>query len=329
MTILIITHKYQTASFFSLLVLTPSACYNRIMILSVSRRTDVPAFYGEWFLNRLKEGVVCVRNPMNSRQISRVELTPGRIEAIVFWTKNPAESFLEKLNTIEERGYRFYFQFTLTPYGADIEPGLPLKKEICGRFRRLARQIGRDKVVWRYDPILFNDTWTPDEHRRRFAAYAETLAGSSDTCVISFLDVYPAIRKRLTAAGIRDPSPEQIKETASALAETAAVFGLRMETCAETVDLESAGIAHGRCIDPQRIARLTGRPFSFRKDKGQRPACGCAESLDIGTYGTCPHGCLYCYARRNDGPRTACDVHSPLLCSVIRPGDTVTDCRRR
>ena len=136
------------------------------MILSVSRRTDVPAFYGEWFLNRLKEGFVCVRNPMNSRQISRVELTPGRVEAIVFWTKNPAESFLEKLNIIEEKGYRFYFQFTLTPYGAEIEPGLPPKKEICGRFRRLARQIGRDKVVWRYDPILFNDTWTPDEHRR-------------------------------------------------------------------------------------------------------------------------------------------------------------------
>lgn len=125
MTILIITHKYQTASFFSLLVLTPPACYNRIMILSVSRRTDIPAFYGEWFLNRLKEGFVCVRNPMNSRQISRVELTPGRIEAIVFWTKNPAESFLEKLNIIEEKGYRFYFQFTLTPYGAEIEPGLP------------------------------------------------------------------------------------------------------------------------------------------------------------------------------------------------------------
>ena len=95
------------------------------MILSVSRRTDVPAFYGEWFLNRLKEGFVCVRNPMNGRQISRVELTPGRIEAIVFWTKNPAESFLEKLSIMEERGYRFYFQFTLTPYGADIEPGLP------------------------------------------------------------------------------------------------------------------------------------------------------------------------------------------------------------
>ena len=145
MTILIITHKYQTASFFSLLVLTPPGYCNRIMILSVSRRTDVPAFYGEWFLNRLKEGFVCVRNPMSGRQISRSQPAHGRIEAIVFWTKNPAESFLEKLNIMEEKGYRFYFQFTLTPYGAEIEPGLPLKKEICGRFRRLARQIGHQQ----------------------------------------------------------------------------------------------------------------------------------------------------------------------------------------
>lgn len=167
------------------------------MILSVSRRTDIPNYYPEWFFNRIKEGFVYVRNPMNPRQISRIDISPDVVDCIVFWTKNP-EPMLERLNELSD--YRYYFQFTLTGYGRDIEPGIPHKKEkMIPVFKDLADRIGKQRVIWRYDPIMFTSTYTPEYHLKAFEQIASALNGYTEKCVISFVDFYSKNKRNLEA----------------------------------------------------------------------------------------------------------------------------------
>ena len=298
------------------------------MILSVSRRTDIPAFYAEWFFNRLEAGFACVRNPMNPRQVSRVPLKTDAIDCIVFWSKNP-EPMLSKLDGL--RDFRFYFQFTLTGYGEDIEAGLPDKRDrLIPTFRRLSREIGPERVIWRYDPILFNARYTPAWHLRTFAALASTLEGHTKKCVVSFVDMYRWNARALNALGCRAPSPTELTDFAGQLNALARAHGLEVSTCAEAVDLSAAGIAHGACIDKALIERLAGCRLKVRKDPGQRSECLCAQSVDIGAYDTCGHGCVYCYAARTGaaGRRAAqakYDPRSPILCDAVGPEDRITE----
>ena len=162
------------------------------MILSVSRRTDIPNYYSEWFYNRVKEGFLYVRNPMNAHQISEIKITPDVVDCIVFWTKNPSP-MMKRLDEI--KNYKYYFQFTLTGYGNDVEVNLPNKKtKMIPVFQELSEKIGREKVIWRYDPIFFSDRYTKEYHLKAFKSIAEALRGYTEKCVISFVDIYPKYR---------------------------------------------------------------------------------------------------------------------------------------
>lgn len=295
------------------------------MILSVSRRTDIPQFYPHWFFNRLKEGYLYVKNPMNSRQISRIDLSPEQVELMVFWTKNP-EPMMGRI--VELGNIPFYIQFTLTGYGKDIEPGLPDKRRLIDVFRNTAEQVGKDRMVWRYDPIFLNDRYREEYHLRAFEEIARNLCGLTEKVVISFLDKYGKTERNMKGTLAEELDEEGMKKLGGKLAAIAGAYGLRMEACAEKADLSSVGISRGSCIDPVMAEHLIGGPICRRKDKNQRMECGCLESVEVGTYDTCLAGCRYCYA--NDSveavkrKRNLYDVHSPLLCGRVEEGDKIT-----
>jgi len=295
------------------------------MIISVSRRTDIPAYYAKWFYNCLKEKSVLVRNPINSHHISKIDLSPDVVDGIVFWTKNPAP-MLEQLD--ELRFYTYYFQFTLNAYGKDIEPNVPSKNDIViPTFQRLSRRIGKDKVIWRYDPILFNADYTTAYHLKFFTSLAAKLAGYTEKCTVSFLDFYKKTERNIRTCNIIKPTTDQKMELMQRFAETAKQFGMDMDTCAEDIDCGKFGIRQAHCIDQERFERLGGYYLNVEKDKNQRPECGCVTSVDIGAYNTCKNGCLYCYAnfspnavQKNDA---AHNPESPLLFGSVGENDVV------
>lgn len=296
------------------------------MILSVSRRTDIPAFYPDWFYNRVKEGFLHVRNPMNAHQISRIDLSPEVVDCIVFWTKNPVP-MLERLDELEQ--YTYYFQFTITGFGKDMEPNLPDKREVLiPAFRRLSQRLGKERVIWRYDPIALNDRYTMDYHERAFREIADCLAGHTEKAVISFVDLYTKVQRNMAGQKIGEASDAEMLELAERIVRIARERGLAVESCAERIDLHSVGVEHGCCIDRRLIERLIGCPLKGEKDKNQRQECGCFESVEVGTYNTCKHGCLYCYANFNqtlvEQSAARYDPASPLLCGSLGEEDKVT-----
>lgn len=282
------------------------------MIISASRRTDIPAFYGDWFIKRLQEEYVMVRNPVNPKRVSRVSLKKDDVDCIVFWTKNP-ERMIPLLGNLN--GYTYYFQFTLNPYDESIEPGVPDKKHVTGIFKRLSDTIGPHRVVWRYDPVLMSPSIDAYYHKREFGAVARELSDYTEKCIISFIDRYRKINKNLKALGIHEAEDEVKREIGAAFSRIAGIYGLRLETCAEEIDLGDIGIGHARCIDPELIEMLMGKKMVFKKDANQRKACGCVKSIDIGAYNTCVHGCIYCYANSSkaSGNGYPVDLLNPLL----------------
>lgn len=287
------------------------------MIVSASRRTDIPACHMPWMLNRLSEGYALSANPYNPNQLTRIPLAEGVTDCIVFWSKNPAP-LLKVLPEVEGFCIPFYIQFTLTPYGKGLEPGLPDKKTLIRTLRALSEKLGPRRVVWRYDPILIGEGLSVDDHLRLFGEMAGLLSGFAERCVISFLDLYAHIKKPL--AGIaRPPDESECLLLAKGLSEIAGERGIALFTCSEKLDLSAYGIAHGACIDQKLIESIIGRPLSVPKASGQRSDCGCIRSSDIGAYDTCPLGCIYCYGtRRRVQPAlrakmTDCDIGSPLL----------------
>lgn len=297
------------------------------MILSISRRTDIPAFYSEWLMHRLRQGEVLVRNPMNYHQVGRIVFSPGNISCLVFWSKNP-EPLLSRLAEINALGYRCHVLFTLTAYGKEVESGLPPLDNRIETFRRLARVIGKDGVMWRYDPIFFNRHYTLDFHRQAFADLGAALAGSTERCIVSFVEMYKKCRRNMAALAPEDlPREDQLKLLQN-FADISRTHEIKLQSCAAVEDLGSA-IAPGKCIDGELLARRFSTEFIAVKDKHQRRACGCAASIDIGAYHSCPHGCLYCYANHNPAIARrnfiAHDPHSPLLLGNLGPEDVVKD----
>lgn len=297
------------------------------MILSVSRRTDIPSYYSDWFLNRIREGFLYVRNPMNPHQISRIPLSPELVDCIIFWTKNPGP-MLEWLEELKD--YMYYFQFTLTPYGKDIEPNLPDKRDVLiPVFKKLSEKTSRKRVIWRYDPILINDRYTVEYHQKAFQEIAESLAGYTDRVVISFVDLYAKTKRNMRECPLKLLDEENMKELAAVLARIAAKNKMEIESCGEKIDLSEVGIAHGSCIDRKRIEALTGCSITGERDKNQRPECGCLESVEVGTYHTCGNGCRYCYANFSDervkSSRSLYRADSSLLCGEVLKGDMITE----
>lgn len=297
------------------------------MILSVSRRTDIPNYYSEWFLNRIKEGFLYVRNPMNIHQVSKIDISPEVVDCIVFWTKNP-EPMLNKLQQLKD--YKYYFQFTLTGYGKDIEPFLPHKNDkMIPVFQKLSEMIGKEKVVWRYDPIVFTDTYSEEYHLKAFQDIAESLNGYCTRVVISFVDIYVKTKKNMENIQMLDRNQKELVDFSSKLAEIANYNGMEIEACAELIDLSTCGIKHSSCIDKNLIEKIIGCSIKAEKDKNQRKECGCVESVEVGAYNTCLNGCRYCYANYSDERVKAnmglYNVHSPILCSKLTEEDKITE----
>ncbi|MGD0022181.1 MAG: DUF1848 domain-containing protein [Smithellaceae bacterium] len=266
------------------------------MIISCSRRTDIPAFYSDWFFNRIHEGYVLVCNPMNSKQVRNISLAPSDVDCIVFWTKDPAP-MLDKLQLLQD--YNFYFQFTLAPYGKDIELNLPPKTEIIDTFLKLSDKIGKKRIIWRYDPILLSKSVGIEYHVNNFASLAKLLSGHTEKCIVSFVDMYRHLQNKMTHLSVRPPDESEMRVLAEKITQIANDNNIKVETCAEKIDLADLEIGHGRCIDDRLIAELTGVDLKIGKDKNQRELCGCVASVDIGEYNTCKHLCSYCYANVN------------------------------
>ncbi|HBN84925.1 MAG TPA: hypothetical protein DDZ89_13905 [Clostridiales bacterium] len=296
------------------------------MIISASRRTDIPAFYSEWFFNRIKEGYVLVRNPMNAHQVSRIDLSPDLVDCIVFWTKNP-EPMLSRLD--ELKNYKYYFQFTLTSYDETIEPNVPVKMKLIDTFINLSNQIGKERVIWRYDPIILTDVFTKDCHYKRFEKLARHLSPYTNKCVISFVDLYRKTERNLKDIEFFPITNCDMEEIAKILSDISLKYGLSIDTCSESINLEKYHIGHSKCVDDQLISKILGAKLTIEKDPNQRETCGCVKSIDIGAYNTCTHECLYCYANfsKNTVAKNISQHNSksPLLFGELTESDQVKD----
>ncbi len=299
------------------------------LIISASRATDIPAFYTDWFFRRLEKGYVRWRNPF-SGQDSYVSFRNTRF--IVFWSKNPAP-LLPYLPMLKEQEIGCYFQFTLNDYESErLEPNVPPLMQRIDTFRRLVDVLGFGAVVWRFDPLILTDRTTMDALLQKIAHIADALVGYTEKLVFSFADIesYKKVSRNLRQSGInyREWNEESMREFASRLSIlNRDNWNFRLATCAERIDLSEYGIEHNRCIDPELISRLATNDailqnflYNAKTDSGQRKACGCILSKDIGTYNTCPHGCLYCYA--NTTPASAFEnykkaIANPLTDSII------------
>lgn len=299
------------------------------MILSVSRRTDVPAYYMEWFMQRLRAGEVLVRNPVNPRRVARLDLSPDVVDGIVFWTKNPAP-LLGQLDTLA--AFPYYVQVTINPYGIGIEPNVPGKGQaVIPAFQRLSEALGPARMHWRYDPILLNAKYTQAYHADAFEKIARKLAGYADRCVFSFIDAYKNTERNAARLGLQPITEDTMRRMAATLAEIAGAYGIALHTCAEAIDLTGLGIGPAHCVDASVLEGISGVPLCVKKDRNQRAACGCVESIDIGAYNCCENGCLYCYANYDAG-RIARNValHDPASPMLIgRPDGEDTVYERR
>jgi DNA repair photolyase len=296
------------------------------MIISASRRTDIPSYYSEWFFSRIKEGKVCVRNHINTRQISVINLNPELVDCIVFWSKNP-KPMIDKLQLIKD--YKYYFQFTLNPYKPDIEARLPPKTEIIETFKKLSDIIGPQRVIWRYDPILINTQYNTAYHIDKFDKMASVLKGHTEKVTFSFIDFYKKIMEKINLLEIKEISTEEKNIIAQSFSEIAKSNNFSIDICAEDIDLSRYGITHARCIDDRLIAKITGYNLLVEKDKNQRLECGCVKSIDIGEYNSCSNGCVYCYANYSnntvDNNFRKHIQESPLLIGDICPDDIVKE----
>ncbi|WP_320129254.1 DUF1848 domain-containing protein [uncultured Sphaerochaeta sp.] len=277
------------------------------MIISASRRTDIPGFYSDWFYRRIEEGMVYTRNPRNPKQVKIITLSPDTVDGFVFWSKNPLP-MLPRL--IELASYPYYFQYSLTPYEEDVQPKVPPVFNIgIETFKRFSALLGPDRIIWRYDPVLLSKKYDHSFHIKNFSRMASLLEGYTNHCTFSFLDDYRTIIKNTAKLGLQVIQKEDMYLLGKEFSFIAKTYSMALDTCAETIDLQEFGISHARCIDDRILAKIKGKNLNLKKDPNQRSVCGCVQSVDIGTYNTCMHGCLYCYA--NTKPHIATKVSNP------------------
>ena len=294
------------------------------MIINTGQRTDIPAFYSEWFINRVNQGFVLVRNPYNSSAVTRFKITPDLVDIISFCTKNPAP-LLPFVAELDKRGYGQFWQFTITPYGRDIEPGVPDKHECLEVFKKLSALLGKDRIVWRYDPIFIDQKYTADYHRRAFEKMSRALCAWTDFCVISFIDLFPKVKRNFPKA--REMAEQEKIALGKDIIQIAAASGIKIRTCGEGKILEPFGADSGGCVTPAVYQKALGQPLDFPRFTPSRSECACYLSCDIGAYSTCRHFCRYCYAnndwravKKNAGLH---DPTSPFLIGGPLPGDTI------
>ena len=261
------------------------------MILNTGNRTDIPAFFSDWFFNRIQEGFVCVRNPYFPHQVTKYILDPQVIDIICFCTKNP-KPMLSRLDLIKD--YKQFWFVTITPYNQTIEPYVPNKNEIIRSFIELSKKIGSHCIGWRYDPIFLNDYYTIEYHLRIFEKMCQKLTGYTYQCVISFIDLYQKTKKNFKE--VQEVNQKDQIYLCQKFVEIGKKYNFEIYTCHENESLKTTGVYTSGCMNQQIIERALGHSLKLPKINEARQGCRCLLNNDIGVYNTCLHGCLYCYA---------------------------------
>lgn len=296
------------------------------MIIQTGMRTDIPAFYSEWFINRLRDGFVMVRNPYNPQSVTRYDLSPEVVDLIGFCTKNP-KPMLPHLELLDP--YAQYWFITITPYGADIEKNVPPKEEVIESFIELSERLGADIVSWRYDPIIIDDTYTISKHIEEFEKMVSALDGYTKVCVISFLQKYEKLKFNYPEA--KEPSIEDRKTLGKELLGITSSHGMILRPCSDNSLAEFGADCKGcmtlNIYEDALRARFGGGTLHAPSKKPARSTCACYLAGDIGEYNTCLHGCRYCYANYSEAAVKANyqkhDPTSPLLIGELSSEDAV------
>lgn len=270
------------------------------MIISASRRTDIPAFYTAWFMNRIRAGFCTVPNPFNPNQISNISLAPENVDLFVFWTRNP-KPLIPYLKELNARGYSYYFLFTLMDNPQILDPKSPPPGISIDTFQKLSDHIGPEKVIWRYDPIVLSNLTGIEFHKQKFESIAEKLRDHTFRCIISFVDIYRKMEGKIkslndTGFVLKKWNDVNLSDLLSSLVRIAGNNGIEIRSCASKKNLTGFGIPPGKCIDDIYIAKIFGKHLDLKKDPYQRKNCNCVSSKDIGMYDSCLYECLYCYA---------------------------------
>lgn len=298
------------------------------MIINTGQRTDIPAFYADWFANRLREGFVCVRNPYYPEQVSRYRLNPSVVDCIGFCTKNPAPMF-KYMDLLKDYGQ--YWFVTITPYGRDVEPNVKDKHQLLEDFKKLSGIVGVNSVGWRYDPIFITDKYSMEYHLRAFEKIAAALDGYTKTAVISFIDLYAKVKRNFPEA--REVAKEQRLFLGKEMVKIAAAHGMTLKPCAEGDELAPYGADCGGCMRIGDYENAIGKRLNAPKKKGARAECACYLSCDIGAYNTCRHLCKYCYANAEPSVVLAQsrrhDPTSPFLIGHYEKDDVINDVQQK
>lgn len=299
------------------------------MIINTGGRTDTAQYYSEWLLRRFEEGYALSRNPLFPHKVSRLELSPDVVDCVVFCSKN-YRPILPRLHEITDR-FHSYCYYTITAYGRDVEPGVPSIEESIQTLKELSSIVGKQRVAWRYDPVLLTKAYTVERHLETFDYMAARLTPHVDRCIFSFVEIYEKVKFNMPELVML--TEEHIEELARGFGEIAARYGLRLQTCGTNGDFSRYGIHPSGCMTLDVLGQANGVKFRDLKHKGMRHGCHCVEARDIGAYDSCPNGCKYCYA--NKDPRKAAesfklhDPGSPLLLGHVGPDDVITQSTQR
>jgi hypothetical protein len=293
------------------------------MILNTGGRTDTVQYYSEWLLNRFKEGFVYSRNPFYPSKVSKYELSPDKIDCVVFCSKN-YEPILERLHEITDK-YNTYFHYTITAYEKDIEPRVPSIEKSIETLLKLEQIVGSKRIAWRYDPVLLTKKYSIDYHLKTYENMANRLSGHIDRCIFSFIQIYKKLKTNMPEA--RELIYEEKDLIAKGLGSIAKKYNIHLQTCATNGDFQKYGIFPSGCMTLEILGKANNISFKKLKHNGMRKYCNCIESRDIGAYNTCPNGCRYCYANASHEKAIEnykChDKNSPILLGKISDSDVI------
>jgi hypothetical protein len=295
------------------------------MIICASRRTDVPAFHSEWLMNRLREGRVLVRNPVAKNVIHKVDLSRKNVDLLLLMTKDP-RPMIPFIDELKEMNINISFQVSITPYGSDIEPGVPDKADIAEAFRTVSKMIGKNRITWRYDPVILNEKFDIGYHERKFGVLCRELSGYTERCIFSFVEIHKKLEGLRETGLLKKITEEEAFEFGTAVSPFAKENEMELNLCCSEYDLSELGILSRGCIDKEGMRSLDV-PFE-ELSIPIRDRCLCVKNVDIGEYDTCSHDCIYCYANRNTDKFRKQKMYDPkgeLLFGAVRNSDTIVD----
>lgn len=300
------------------------------MIINTGLRTDIPAFFADWFINRIKAGYVCVRNPYNRNQVTEYLLNPDVVDLLVFCSKNPIPLVTLLKSSDVLHPFRQFWFVTITPYESEIEPNMPDKQLVIESFKELSCKLGINSVCWRYDPIFVNEKYTVDFHISAFRKMSEQLSGFTGTCVISFIDLYKKVQKNFSSATEVSTTEQEI--ICKEFVKIGKRYNISVKTCGESRSLAEFGADVSGCMTKEVFEKAAGCRLDIPKMRQNRKECACILTADIGEYNTCSHFCKYCYANydrqsviRNNKFH---DKNSAFLIGTSEPQDIITQAKQ-